>query len=123
MLEGALKKMKETEGPRIQALLTATIRLHMLTLVRQHIAWYLMNGCVSEQAASSLDDEFDTAVKDYVPFMNTAVSGLGLFETPNRIGPIARDYVAFNSQPDSENYASAGEIFDFRKTGVPRPRL
>ena len=55
--------------------------------------------------------------------MNTAVQGLGLIETPSRIGPIARDYVAFNSQPDAENFASAGDLFDFRKTGAPRPRL
>lgn len=55
--------------------------------------------------------------------MNTAVAGLGLIETPARVGPIARDYVAFNSQPDAENLDSAGPLFDFRKTGVPRPKL
>lgn len=114
MLEGAIKTLNDTEGPRIKALLTATIRLHMLHLVRSNITWYLMNGAVSDLAAAALDDEFDQAVKDYVPFMNTAVQGLGLIETPSRVGPIARDYVAFNSQPDSENFASAGDIFDFK---------
>lgn len=48
MLQGAIKTLNETEGPRIKALLTATIRLHMLTLVRTNIAWYLMNGAVSQ---------------------------------------------------------------------------
>ena len=65
----------------------------------------------------------DQCVKDYVPHMNTAVGSLGVFEKANRIGPIARDYVAFNSQPDAENFDSAGELFDFRKTGTVRPRL
>ena len=62
-------------------------------------------------------------MKDYVPHMNTVVESLGVPENQDRIGPIARDYVAFNSQPDSENFASAGAIFDFRTTGVARPRL
>lgn len=48
MLQGAIKTLTETEGPRIKALLTATIHLHMLALVRQNIAWYLINGAVSE---------------------------------------------------------------------------
>lgn len=59
MLQGAIKKLNETEGPRIKALLTATIRLHMLALVRQNSTWYIVNGVVSEQAIAVLDDEFD----------------------------------------------------------------
>ena len=56
--------------------------------------------------------------------MNTVVESLGIPENQDRVGPIARDYVAFNSQPDAENFASAGAIFDFRATGgVARPRL
>lgn len=59
-----------------------------------------------------MDAEFDQAVKDYVPYMNTAVASLGVPEAANRNGPIARDYVAYNSQPDAENFASAGPMFD-----------
>ena len=123
MLQGAIQTLNETEGPRIKALLTATIHLHMLTLVRQNLDWYLMNGAIGGEAAAKIDDEFDQTVKNYVPFMNTAVAGLGINEDPKRIGPIARDYVAFNSQPDAENFDSAGALFDFRKTGAPRPKL
>ena len=95
----------------------------MLLLVKQNLHWYLMDGSVSDQAAASLDAEFDQAVKDYVPHMNTVLESLGIPENQDRLGPIARDYVAFNSQPDSENFASAGPKFDFRTTGTMRPRL
>ena len=95
----------------------------MLSIVRQNFSWYLLNGCVSEQASSNMEAEFDQAVKDYVPHMNTALDALGVPENQDRTGTISRDYVAFNSQPDAENFASAGALFDFRKTGAPRPRL
>ena len=94
--------------------LTASIHLHMLTLVQQNLAWYQLNGCVSEKASMSINDEVDRAVKDYAPYMNTVLASLGCPETPKRIGPIARDYVAFNSQPDPENFESSGALFDFR---------
>ena len=97
--------------------------MHMLNLVKQNLAWYLINGCVSEQAALKIDEEFDAAVKAYVPYTNTAIGGLGLPELAKRSGTIARDYVAYNSQPDPENLDAAGDLFDFRQTGVPRPRL
>jgi len=95
----------------------------MLALVKENPSWYLINGCVSDEAAANFDSDFDQAVKDYVPHMNTALASLGVPEDANRIGPIARDYVAFNSQPDAENFDSAGAVFDFRQTGAPRPRL
>jgi len=53
-------------------------------------------------------------VKDYSPFINTALGGLGVPENPERMGNIARDYVAFASQSDAENFKSAGALFDFR---------
>jgi hypothetical protein len=55
--------------------------------------------------------------------MNTAVEGLGIV-LPNHLQlPIVRDYVAFNAQDDNENFAAAGDLFDFRKTGMPRAKL
>jgi len=70
-----------------------------------------------------LDDEFDQAVKDYTPYVNTALGGLGCPDNAERNGNIARDYVAFASQPDAENFMSAGALFDFRNTGAPKPKL
>jgi len=87
------------------------------------MSWYLINGTMSEQAATNFEAEYDQAVKDYVPHMNTVLGALGVPESANRLGPIARDYVAYTSQPDAENYDSAGPAFDFRNTGAPRPRL
>lgn len=123
MLQGALQYLADCADVKTKALLTATIRLHMLSLVRQHFSWYLIEGCISEQAAANLEAEYDQAVKEYVPHMNTAVESLGVPENKDRLATIARDYVAFNSQPNAENFASAGEIFNWRQTGAPRPRL
>ena len=95
----------------------------MLALVRENLDWYIINGVIGEEAAAKIDDEHDEAVKAYVPYMNTVIDALGCPTDASRIGPIARDYVAFNSQPDAENLDSSGPIFDFRKTGIPRPRL
>ena len=114
MLQGALQYLADCPDARAKQVLTDTIKLHMLMLVRQNLHWYLMNGCVSDQAAASLDADFDQAVKDYVPHMNTALEALGVPENKDRIGTVARDYVAFNSQPDAENFTSAGELFNWR---------
>ena len=89
--------MEDCTDAKTKQLLKATIHLHMFLLVKQNLAWYQIAGSVSGEAAMRLSDEFDQAVKDYVPHMNTALGGLGIPETENRIGPIARDYVAFNS--------------------------
>ena len=123
MLQGALKYLEDCTDAGAKEMLKATIHLHMLKLVKDNLSWYLISGSISEAAAIAIDDELDQAVKAYVPHMNTALAGLGLPENANRMGSIARDYVAYNSQPDAENFASAGAAFDFRQTGNPRPRL
>ena len=58
-----------------------------------------------------------------VPHINTVLDGFGLPKIPSLYGPIARDYVAFNAQEENENFASAGDLFDFKTTGAPRARL
>ena len=95
----------------------------MLKLVKSNLSWYLLSGSVSAAAAAAIDDDLDQTVKAFVPRMNTVLAGLGVPEQETTIGTIARDYVAYTSQPDAENYASAGPLFDFRQTGNPRPRL
>jgi len=123
MLQGAIKNWEACKHAGTKQLLEKAIYLHMLALVRENSGWYLMNDIISAKAAQNLDLEHDKAVKDFVPHMNTAVEGLGLFNIPRITGPIARDYVAFNSQPDAENTMAAGPLFDFRTTGAPRARL
>ena len=78
MLEGALQYLADCTDARTKELLTATIRLHMLLLVKENMAWYLINGTIGEQASQSFADEFDQAVKDYVRYMNTALEGFCL---------------------------------------------
>ena len=123
MLQGALKNFDACKHAGTKQLLEKAIHLHMLNLVRENAGWYLINGIISQKAAQNLDLEHDKAVKDFVPHMNTAIEGLGLFKLPNLTGPVARDYVAFNSQADAENIESSGPIFDFRTTGASRAKL
>jgi len=123
MLEGALKNYNECKHAKTKELLEKTIMLHMIYQVRENKGWYMMNGVISAKAAAALDLEHDQAVKAYVPYMNTSVEGLGIFDHLNLIGPIARDYVAYNTQDDAENTASAGELFNFTTTGAPRAKL
>jgi len=92
--------------------------LHAISHFKQNIDWYIINGIVSIEAASELDTLFSHAVKEIVPHMNTIVDSLGLPKTLHLYGPIARNYVAFNSQTDNENFEAAGELFDFRTTGA-----
>lgn len=123
VLQGALEDLENSKNESLKALLERSIFLHMITLVRENLGWYLMQGCVSKAAATNLDAEFDRAVKNFLPHMNTAVEGLGVFNHTHLIGPIARDYVAFTAQDDAENMASAGPLFNFKTTGIARPKL
>lgn len=52
---------------------------------------------MSIEAAAALSAEVDLAIKAFLPYMNTALDGLGLPKVPALFGPIARDYVAFNA--------------------------
>ena len=95
----------------------------MIDLVREKKAWFLTRGVISVEAARALDEEHNAIVADFVPHMNTVVEGLGIVTPVQMRGPITRDYVAFNNQGDYENIDASGEVFDFTKTGAPRPRL
>jgi len=123
VLEAALEQYKRCTHTGVKELLYHAIMLHSLTLVQQHIGWYLTHGIVSVEAAEDVEIAQLAAVKAFVPYMNTAVEGLGLLIFPDYNSPIARDYVAFNQQDDNENLHAAGPLFDFRTTGMPRAKL
>jgi hypothetical protein len=59
MLQGAIKNMEECTHAPTKKLLEKTIMLHMISLVRENIGWYLMNDVVSAKAAQNLDSEHD----------------------------------------------------------------
>ena len=59
VLQGALQYLAETTDAKVKEILTATIRLHLLLLIRRSLSWYLIEGTVSHEAASNLDSEFD----------------------------------------------------------------
>ena len=56
MLQGALKQLAAVTHAGVKELLTQTIFLHMLDMVRQNSAWYLINNVISPAAAAKLDD-------------------------------------------------------------------
>ena len=59
MLEGALQYLADCTDAPTKELLTASIRLHMFLLVKENMAWYLINGTIGEQASQSFADEYD----------------------------------------------------------------
>jgi len=123
MLENSLIAMNNCPNANAKAVLQRVIFLHCLSLVRKEQAWYLINGVINPQAAAELDAQHDAAVKALAPRINDCVEALGVPNIKELHGPIARDYVAFNAQDDNENYASAGEMFDFKTTGTMRAKL
>jgi len=121
MLESTLNVINKTSHAGTKALLEQATFLYLIWTIKNNLDWYVIDGVVSAEAASKVDDEFSQAVKDFVPFVNTALESFSIAKHPHLHAPIARDYVAFNAQPDFENFESAGKLFDFRNTGVPRP--
>ena len=59
MLQGALQYLADCADPKANLVLKDTIRLHMLSLVREDLSWYLINEMISDQAAANFDNEFD----------------------------------------------------------------
>jgi len=54
-------------------------------------------------------------VKDLVPHVNDIVEAYDYPRIAAMNAPIARDYVKFNEQPNSEDVNAAGNLFDFTK--------
>ena len=123
MLEEAITAMNKMTNAKAKELTEKAIFLHAVTRVRKDLGWYTMNGCISHEAGQELNSVWEKAVKDFLPHMNTTLASMSIIQHKHVQPPIVRDYIAFNAQPDNENYDAAGEIFDFRKTGQPRARL
>lgn len=85
------------------------IFLHSVLTVKNNLGWYMMNGCVSSEAAQELDRVFEGAVKDLVPHINTCVEALGVVPHKHLQAPIVRDYIKFNEQSENENFEAAGD--------------
>jgi hypothetical protein len=122
-MENSIANIESCTHPKAKKALEATIYLHAISHIQKNLHWYLIDGSVSMEAGAALEGEFNKAVKDFLPYMNTVLDSLGLPNVPDLYGPIARDYVAFNSQNDSENMEAAGKLFDYRTTGDARPKL
>jgi len=122
MVEAAVAQINAHPHAGVKKLLNQALYVHLVQLVKTNIDWYLIEGVVSKEAAAALDDQWQQAVKEFVPFVNTAVESLGVPKHLNVSPPIIRDYVKFNKQHDPENIDAAGELFDWKQTGGPRNR-
>ena len=120
-VESAMRVLSNCSHQQTKEALSKAIRLHCLQLVRKNLDWYMVNGVITKKSAClDLEDQFQRAVKDLAPFVNDFIEGFNIPKIPQIIGPIARDYVKFNTQNDMDNVDAAGNIFDFTAN---RPKL
>lgn len=122
MVEAAAKHINAQSHAGVKKLLNQALFVHLIHLVKSNLDWYLINGVISQEAAAALDDEWQQAVKDFVPYTNTSLESLGIPKHLHVSAPIIRDYVAFNKQTNPENIDAAGDLFDWKQTGGPRSR-
>lgn len=114
-LEASMDKLSKLSNPKAKVVLALAIRLHCLSFVKDNLGWYLIQGVISQKAASSVESDFQQAVQDVLPHMNEFIEAFNLPKIPQLAPPIVRDYVKFNEQSDPDNVDAAGDLFDFRK--------
>ena len=56
-----------------------------------------------------------SCVKALAPHINDCVEAMGVPTAQHVSAPIARDYIAFNGQRDTDNFEAPGDFFDFKK--------
>lgn len=106
---------QECVHPGALRIMGHVIYLHMITLVKDNLAWYLENDLISKEAAKNLPNSWQKAVKDLMPHLNDCIEAFGVPDIPELNAPIARDYIKFNSQNDMDRITAAGDLFDFTK--------
>lgn len=110
-VESALANIAKCRNKETKDMLEKLLRLHCLALVRKDLGWYMVNGVIgSTKAAEGVETDFQTAVKEVVPYINDVLDGFDVPNIPQLYGPIARDYVKFNAQRDMENVEAAGQF-------------
>ena len=87
----------------------------MVTTVIENLGWYLQHGLITTTAAKGLVEHKNQAVKSLMPYLNDAIEALGCTKESQFHGPMARDYIAFNNQPNFDDVTQAGDLFDFQK--------
>jgi hypothetical protein len=98
VLEEAMKVIEiECVHPGALRIMGHVIYLHMITLVKSNMAFYLERELITREAAKNLDASFQQAVKSLVPHINDCVEALGCVKINNMHAPITRDYVKFYS--------------------------
>lgn len=97
-LEAAMADMDKCVHPGALRIMGYVVYLYMIDLVRENLSWYLENDIISREAAKNLQTSYLKAVKDLLPHINDCVEAFGIPNIPHIHGPIARDFVKFNSQ-------------------------
>lgn len=57
-LESAVKVLQSATNDKLKVVLTKIIRLYALSLVKENLGWYLMNGVIKASAAKALDNDY-----------------------------------------------------------------
>lgn len=52
--------------------------LELLSFVKEHLAWYLVNKLISDKAATLIDDQFSKLVKEISNFTDEIVNGFNI---------------------------------------------
>ena len=119
-LQNAFVAYDNCKDAGVKELLHQILNLHMISLIKNDIGWYLSNEIISKESAMSIVNSFDKAVKDFVPHMNDAMEAFNLNVLPNMHAQISQqDYWRF-----AGGVAQEGEekLYDFTKPAV-QPRM
>lgn len=73
MLEEALAALNKMDNQKARQVLEKVIYLHCVLSIKTNLGWYTIAGCISGEAAQELDRDFERAVKEIVPHLNTLV--------------------------------------------------
>lgn len=111
-LQNAWKAFCDCKHAGAKNILAKVLKLHMVTLLKENLHFYMINDVLTAQSAKLIADGFDQAVKELAPHMNDCIGAFNLNQVPGLHGPIARDYKAFNCQRDHGALDKAGELFD-----------
>ena len=97
MLQGAFSYAQKAQDPKAKAVLDKAMRLHCLLYLKDNMGWYLMKELIDLKWADEIEENYQQAVKDLYPDVNTILDAFNPPPKAELLPPIVRDYEKFNS--------------------------